>query len=169
MGRKLYLAPGQRFGRLLVTAFAGTDTHGKRLWKCVCDCGTRRTVFGFSLVSGKTNSCGCMQRELTSKRHRTHGMYHTREYRTWADMIQRTTNQRCACFPRYGGRGIVVCTRWQKSFAAFFADIGPRPAGMSIDRINNDLGYCPGNVRWATPSEQRRNQRPRSQWRNASR
>ena len=88
-----------------------------------------------------------------------HGMYGTRVYRTWNMMIQRCHNERNPNFKHYGGRGIVVCDQWRKSFAAFYADVGDRPEGKSLDRIDNDRGYEPGNCRWATQAEQRRNTR----------
>lgn len=88
-----------------------------------------------------------------------HGMCATREYRSWRSMITRCTCPNNDSFPNYGGRGITVCQEWLDSFSAFFAHIGPRPAGTSLDRIENSLGYFPGNVKWSTRREQNRNYR----------
>jgi hypothetical protein len=91
--------------------------------------------------------------------HRTHGGTHSSEWYTWKDIKQRCRNKTDNDYAAYGGRGIRVCDRWADDFAAFLADMGPRPPGRSIDRINNDGDYEPGNCRWATLAEQNRNRR----------
>lgn len=88
-----------------------------------------------------------------------HGQAHSPTYCSWGNMVQRCTNEKMSGYARYGGRGITVCERWKNSFEAFFADMGPRPEGMTLDRINNSLGYEPGNCRWATRAEQMKNTR----------
>jgi hypothetical protein len=104
-------------------------------------------------------------RHLT--RNKKHGLSGTPEHRNWRNMIDRCGNPKCKYYPRYGGRGIKVCERWlgPDGFANFYADMGPKPSpAHSIDRVNNDAGYEPGNCKWATKAEQARNRRPWSEW-----
>jgi len=159
---------GKRFGRLVVIRYEKMK-NGNSCWRCLCDCGRKISVQGRSLGAGNTRSCGCLASELSSARvlrkppGLLHGGTYTPEYRVWAHMKQRCTNSKLKEWKNYGGRGIRVCVRWRESFAAFLSDIGPRPAGKSIDRYpNNDGNYEPGNCRWATPLEQGRNKRQRS-------
>lgn len=167
MSHALKLA-GQTFGRLTVLQ-RGPSGLGAARWWCRCRCGEQRLVFASNLVRGHTQSCGCLERENRG-RPPTHGFTTGRQqnpvYAAWANLIYRCTNPRAPLYRYYGGRGIQVCVRWRESFEAFFADVGPRPAGrigrrpaFSIDRIDNDGNYEPGNVRWATLKEQRANQR----------
>lgn len=153
---------GQTFGRLTVIERAESDNRHNHKWLCRCTCGETRSVIGYNLTSGLTKSCGCLHREMsTGLGHwrRTHGKRHTPTYRTWLDMIQRCTNPNNPRYTDYGGRGITVCERW-RSFENFYADMGDRPgAGYSLDRIDNDSGYAPGNCRWATAEVQQRNKR----------
>lgn len=155
---------GKRFARLLVIGRA-TATGGQAKWECLCDCGAKRTVISALLRSGGTKSCGCLKRENLIARSTTHGMSRvgcrTPEYTAWANMIARCEDQnRTADWPLYGGRGITVCARWRSSFEAFLADIGRRPSARhSIDRIDTDGHYEPGNVRWAAPEVQHNNRR----------
>ena len=158
--RALHLT-GQVFGRLVVLRQA-EKINGRTRWVCQCECGTELTVSGRSLTSGNTRSCACLQRETLSNRRRTHGMRHTREYTTWAGMIARCTNARDKYYADYGGRGITVCPQWRQSFATFFRDMGERPCGLSIERMDNNGNYEPGNCKWATAAEQGRNKRPRA-------
>ncbi len=152
--RRLELT-GQRFHLLTVVQRSATKPNQ---WDCRCDCGTEWTVHGPSLVSGNTGSCGCWGRSILGKNTKTHGRRHTPEYESWASMIQRCTNPNNPSYPRWGGRGITVCRRWRQSFAAFDADMGPRPSlKHSIDRVDNHGNYTPKNCRWATPHEQSRN------------
>jgi hypothetical protein len=114
-----------------------------------------------TIRNGGTKSCGCLAREATATRSKTHGLSHGAEYQVWECMIRRCHNERTNGYDRYyGGRGIQVCKRWRNSFEAFYADMGPRPSPQhSVDRINNNGNYEPDNCRWATAAEQARNHR----------
>lgn len=147
---------GQRFGRLTVLALA-PNRGTKSAWTCRCDCGRERVVMLGNLRSGHSRSCGCLHVE----RQTTHGQSYSPTYTTWKMMWQRVKgNGPLDDFERYTLRGIGVCDRW-RSFEAFLADMGERPVGTSLDRINNDRGYEPGNCRWATRKEQSNNCRKR--------
>lgn len=153
---------GRRYGRLLVQH--RIESHNKHVrWLCACDCGRESQVTSTHLTSGHSTSCGCARNEHTAARNRAitkHGMWRTPEFSVWSKMLGRCYNQRHKSYANYGGRGITVCKEWRESFSAFYADVGPRPsAAHSIDRVRNDEGYYPGNVRWATATEQNNNRR----------
>lgn len=152
---------GQKFHSMTVLSFAGMHTNGKSLWRCRCDCGAVKIVLGNNLKAGNTRSCGHLFREFVKVwvRNTTHGMTAIPEFQIWSSMKNRCTNANHPAYCDYGGRGIRVCVRWMKSFEAFYADMGPRPPGTSLDRKNNNGNYTPKNCRWATPQEQRTNRR----------
>ncbi len=144
---------GQRFGRLTAVRRIGKRS-GLSAWLAKCDCGNETTVLLNNICRGLVRSCGCLQQESRT----THGHTDDRTYSTWRNMLTRCGNARSENCARYGGRGIRVCDRWHK-FDAFLMDMGERPPGKTIDRIDPDKGHEPGNCRWATPKEQARNRR----------
>ena len=165
---------GQQFGRLIVKVEGGrrrtAGGHSVRLWLCVCSCKQETFVSTVDLRSGDTRSCGCLNDDARHKPGRTRkhggyiGDYPIPEMRSYTSMKQRCLNPKATGFKNYGKRGIKICDRWlgNDGFKNFLADMGPRPAGKSLDRFpNNDGNYEPGNVRWATAKQQRGNRQRR--------
>ena len=161
-GRPLIDETGKRYGRLLV--LHATMGKEQKSWLCQCDCGNTTIVRGSLLRSGDTTSCGCRNYENMKNMHMKHGERadggETPEYRAWCAMIIRCENPNGKHWQNYGGRGISVSPRWRHSYDTFLADMGRRPSARhSLDRIDVDGNYEPGNCRWATQSEQCRNWR----------
>lgn len=156
---------GRKFGRLKVVREAGwIGPHRKRAWWVECRCGKSKVVKQNNLVSGKTKSCGCLLadhlRKMAGTAGLTHGDSYSREYRAWGNMRRRCYGVNGPRYKDWGGRGVQVCDRWRRSYSEFLKDMGRAPSkDHSLDRIDPDGNYEPGNCRWATRSEQQRNRR----------
>lgn len=159
MGKHIDLT-GKKFARLNVTGNFILTKQGRRKWECRCDCGKTTWVVTNNLLSGKTKSCGCWNEEVKSKTHTKHGMSHSRIYRIWSNMKARCETKTNKAYGLYGGRGISVCAEWEE-FIPFrdWALSNGYQDNLTLDRMDNDGNYEPGNCRWATPKEQGNNTR----------
>jgi len=133
--------------------------NGRTFWSCECICGTIKDIAAPHLKSGATKSCGCLKQKMLKDGATIHGGDGTPEYASYTAMLHRCYNKTRVGYSNYGGRGISVCSRWVESFTNFFEDMGERPVGTSIDRIDNDLGYFKENCRWSFRDIQSHNRR----------
>jgi hypothetical protein len=167
MGKPILDITGEKFGRLTALRRLGSKS-GQSRWECECECGTIKSYALYQIKSGKTQSCGCLQKELTIARSTIHGHSKREEmtdtYNIWCGIKARCFNENEPAYKNYGARGITMCDRWNDSYESFLEDMGERPSKKhSIDRIDNEKGYEPGNCKWATRAEQARNNR-RNVW-----
>lgn len=149
---------GLRFNRWQIVAAASKASNYQRRWLCMCECGITKMVQERHLISGASKSCGCLARWITKLTHTTHGMCNSPSYLSWLSMRRRCEDRQNNRYHLYGGRGISVCGRWLH-FENFLSDMGERPAGLSLDRIDNDGNYCAENCRWADAITQANNGR----------
>lgn len=153
---------GDRLYRLVAIRFIEKRKFGN-LWEFKCDCGKITQKIDCNASRGQVKSCGCQRTDSNKERMTTHGLCKTPEYQIYHGMKQRCCNPDERAFPNYGGRGIKVCDRWLEGFENFIADMGPRPSKKhSIDRIDNNGNYEPGNCRWTTIDVQLFNRRTTS-------
>jgi hypothetical protein len=156
--KKIIDLTGQRFERLIVMQRDGVSKSGQAMWLCKCDCGNTKRIAGYHLKAGHTRSCGCLWQETIISKITIHNMHKTSTYNTWKALRQRCYNKKNPSFRLYGGRGITICKRWEK-FENFYADMGEKPKGMTLDRRNNSKGYSKSNCWWATYRTQANNKR----------
>ncbi len=159
MGRSTHVNIGYTYGRLLVIEFAGRNKYKNLLYKCRCSCGTVKDVLSSVLLCSTEPSCGCRKREVLLARNLIHGRAKIPEYTCWLSIKNRCCNKDSNDYHYYGGRGITMCARWLV-FSNFYEDMGDKPSRRhTIERINNNKGYCPSNCVWATRKVQSRNKR----------
>lgn len=149
---------GRKFGRLIAVEMCGHNKHNQRLWLWRCDCGNEIRRVSGPIKHGRQISCGCHRDEQSGLR-ATHGRSNSRTYKAWRSMKSRCAGTNGASSKHYHGRGIRVCARWLDSFENFLADMGECPKGLTLERDKNDMGYEPGNCRWATQADQVKNTR----------
>lgn len=146
-----------KYGKLTFVEDAGVNKHQKKLWRMLCECGVETVVIASQAKTGNTKSCGCLKK---MGRPKVHGKRLHPLYSTWCNMKARCYNVNHPQYKDYGGRGIFVCDQWKHDFSRFLLDVGEKPdENFTLDRINNEKGYFPSNVRWADRNQQRRNSR----------
>lgn len=148
----------QRFGRLVAKRVVGKTKWQNLIWQFECDCGNLTEVASGSVINGDTQSCGCLAKDRLINRSYKHGLIRSGAYTSWRKMKDRCQDKKDISYPNYGGRGVKVCEEWQ-TFDGFYKDMGKRPEGKSLDRIDPNGNYEPNNCRWASHKEQRANRR----------
>jgi len=149
---------GKIYSRLTVLHLVKTTKHGTQ-WSCRCICEGIIDVLGHNLKSGNTRSCGCFNKKRIREALRKHGLSGSRVWGAWQNMLRRCYSVKDISYKNYGGRGVTVCARWRTSLQFFVEDMGPPPPDMTLDRIDNNKSYEPGNCRWTTHTRQQRNRR----------
>lgn len=151
---------GRRYGRLVVLSPQGKDSHNNTMWLCRCDCGKEKVIKRYQLTKGATKSCGCLRNEIRVQTHTKHNLSSHRLYHIWFAMKQRCNDENSRSFSSYGGRGISVCEEWL-DFINFYEWALPNgySENLTIERLDNNKGYCPSNCVWATKKQQARNKR----------
>lgn len=144
---------GDKYNKLTAIEFSYRNNNCEQYWLFKCECGNEKIIRVRSIKIGNTKSCGCLMGKI-----KKHGMWGTRVYKSWTTMKNRCSSKNATGYKNWGGRGIIVCERWMK-FENFYTDMGKRPKGKTLDRINNDKGYYKENCRWATRKEQSNNKR----------
>ena len=154
---------GLKYNRLTVVEYRGKQSWSHHQWLCKCDCGNTVVCLGENLRSGNTMSCGCFNIEVNRSKGRSNNLdinlSDNKLHGSYKEMIRRCSDKNSISYPRYGGRGISVCKRWVDDENAFFKDMGKRPDGTSLDRIDNNGDYSPSNCKWSTHAEQSQNTR----------
>ena len=150
-GLKEIIQSGDKFGRLTAIEFAGLRKNSQH-WLFRCNCGNKKVVRAINVKNGNTKSCGCLNKEVITK----HGMKNTKTWNSWRSMRRRCLDKNATGYKYWGGRGIIICNSWLK-FENFYADMGERPKGKTLDRIDNNGNYCKSNCKWSSPKEQMNN------------
>lgn len=162
MGKILNIT-GQRFNRLTATGRSGNkNTKGSYLWNFLCDCGVAKELEAYAVTSGHTKSCGCYAKEVAGEHSITHGNSGTNDYHVWKGLVARILDKENENYPNYGGRGLSISPEFVKSMTSFYEHMGAKPDSIlsySVGRIDNDIGYVKGNLRWETRSQQSHNLR----------
>lgn len=154
---------GKRFGRLLVVERNGSTKQKGAVWLCQCDCGKQKNITAANLSTGNSLSCGCLASELSSARHFKHGKVKTPTYYSWVNMLKRSTSPSHKDGQHYKRNKITVCKEWE-TFSTFLKDMGEKPKGYYLDRINNLLGYYKENCKWSSPKESAKNKTSSKIW-----
>jgi hypothetical protein len=158
MGYRCNMENRNKYGSLSIVRKADNLYGRFEAFLFRCDCGAEKVIAASNVFSGKVKSCGCLRRHVSSTIRKTHGMSRTKPHWAWKHMKSRCLNASNKDYHKYGGAGITVCNEWKDSFEKFYEDMGDPPSSKhSVDRINNAIGYEPGNCRWATSSQQNRN------------
>ena len=149
---------GQKYAKLTVLSQVGVNKSGEKMYECLCECGNIKVIRGNSIRRGLTTSCGCYRSQYISNKNKSHEQCDNPTYKSWTAMKSRCLNPNTVAYQNYGGRGIKICDEWM-DFNNFLRDMGDKPKGKTLDRIDVNGNYEPSNCRWASVKEQNRNTR----------